>query len=93
MAGAIVDEQLEIQRCRFDSLPCEMGKLELIDDAALGTAGLQQQPLGAVKAVGDAIERLVDKYIEKRESPDEPFIAAFRRLGEAPFKEALYGHA
>jgi sulfite reductase (NADPH) hemoprotein beta-component len=43
--------------------------------------------------VPDAIERLVDKYIAERQSPDEPFIAAFRRLGEAPFKEALYGAA
>ena len=42
--------------------------------------------------VPDAIERLVDAYLERRESPDEPFIAAFRRIGEAPFKEALYGH-
>ena len=41
----------------------------------------------------DAIERLVNKYIETRESADEPFIEAYRRLGEAPFKEALYGHA
>jgi sulfite reductase (NADPH) hemoprotein beta-component len=47
----------------------------------------------AAEEVPDAIERLVDKYIETRESPDEPFIAAFRRLGEAPFKEALYGNA
>ncbi|HTJ58629.1 MAG TPA: nitrite/sulfite reductase [Devosiaceae bacterium] len=43
--------------------------------------------------VPDAIERLVDAYIARRETPDEPFIAAFRRLGEAPFKEALYGNA
>jgi sulfite reductase (NADPH) hemoprotein beta-component len=43
--------------------------------------------------VPDAIERLVDTYIARRESPEEPFIAAFRRLGEAPFKEALYGSA
>jgi sulfite reductase (NADPH) hemoprotein beta-component len=41
--------------------------------------------------VPDAVERLVDTYIARRNSPDEPFIAAFRRLGEAPFKEALYG--
>jgi sulfite reductase (NADPH) hemoprotein beta-component len=41
--------------------------------------------------VPDAIERLVDAYIARRQSPEEPFIAAFRRLGEAPFKEALYG--
>jgi sulfite reductase (NADPH) hemoprotein beta-component len=41
--------------------------------------------------VPDAVERLVDTYIALRETADEPFIAAFRRLGEAPFKEALYG--
>jgi len=41
--------------------------------------------------VPDAIERLVDAYIGLRQSPAEPFIAAVRRLGEAPFKEALYG--
>jgi len=41
--------------------------------------------------VPGAVERLVDAYIARRESPDEPFIAAFRRLGETPFKEALYG--
>ncbi|HEX4298427.1 MAG TPA: nitrite/sulfite reductase, partial [Devosia sp.] len=40
-----------------------------------------------------AIEKLVDTYIARRQSPDEPFIAAYRRLGEAPFKEALYGNA
>ncbi len=43
--------------------------------------------------VPDAVERLVDAYIARRESRAEPFIAAFRRLGEAPFKEALYGTA
>ena len=43
--------------------------------------------------VPDAIERLIDTYIAKRESADEPFIAAYRRLGDAPFKEALYGHS
>ncbi|WP_029040916.1 nitrite/sulfite reductase [Cucumibacter marinus] len=58
------------------------------EDAAVGSI------LGAGIAgddVPDAIEKLVDLYIEKRESADETFIAAFRRLGEAPFKEALYG--
>ena len=43
--------------------------------------------------VPDAVERLVDAYIERRESPEEPFIDAYRRLGDAPFKEALYGRA
>jgi sulfite reductase (NADPH) hemoprotein beta-component len=46
-----------------------------------------------VEDVPAAIERLVDLYISKRESADEPFIAAYRRLGDAPFKEALYGNA
>jgi sulfite reductase (NADPH) hemoprotein beta-component len=41
--------------------------------------------------VPDAIERLVDTYIAHRERDDEPFIDAYRRLGGAPFKEALYG--
>jgi sulfite reductase (NADPH) hemoprotein beta-component len=58
------------------------------EDASVGSI------LGAGIAgddVPDAIEKLVDLYIEKRESADETFIAVFRRLGEAPFKEALYG--
>jgi sulfite reductase (NADPH) hemoprotein beta-component len=41
--------------------------------------------------VPDAIERLVETYLARRESADEPFIAAYRRIGDAPFKEALYG--
>ncbi len=43
--------------------------------------------------VPGAIEKLVDFYIAQRTSEDETFIAAYRRLGEAPFKEALYGTA
>lgn len=44
------------------------------------------------EAVPDAISRLVDTYLAERQAPDEPFIAAYRRLGDAPF-EALYGTA
>jgi len=60
------------------------------EDAAIGSI------LGhgfVADEVPNAVERLVDTYLEKRESAQEPFIAAFRRLGEAPFKEALYGNA
>ncbi len=42
--------------------------------------------------VPGAIEKLVDTYIGHRQSPEESFVAAYRRLGEAPFKEALYGN-
>ncbi|MEO0957058.1 MAG: nitrite/sulfite reductase [Pseudomonadota bacterium] len=40
--------------------------------------------------VPDAIESIVDRYLELRESPRETFLQAYRRLGMAPFKEALY---
>ena len=45
------------------------------------------------EAVPAAIETLVDTYLAHRTSPAETFISAVRRLGEAPFKEALYGNA
>jgi len=46
-----------------------------------------------VEDVPAAIERLVDAYIARRQSPAETFIDAFRRIGKEPFKEALYGNA
>ena len=36
---------------------------------------------------------IVDTYLTHRQSTAEPFLAAYRRLGAAPFKEALYGAA
>ena len=33
---------------------------------------------------------IVDAYLRLRASPDETFLEAYRRLGMAPFKEALY---
>ena len=42
--------------------------------------------------VVDAIETVVDTYLKYRASPAEDFLAAYRRIGMAPFKEALYGH-
>jgi sulfite reductase (NADPH) hemoprotein beta-component len=38
-----------------------------------------------------AIERLMLAYLEHREDASETFLDAYRRLGAAPFKEALYG--
>ncbi|MEM6851488.1 MAG: nitrite/sulfite reductase [Pseudomonadota bacterium] len=38
----------------------------------------------------DAVEKVVDVYVDHRE-PGEAFLAAYRRIGAAPFKEALYG--
>ncbi len=39
-----------------------------------------------------AIETLVDTYLNLRTGPEESFLAAYRRVGMAPFKEALYAH-
>jgi sulfite reductase (NADPH) hemoprotein beta-component len=38
----------------------------------------------------DAVETVVDTYLKLRQSTDESFLAAHRRLGSEPFKEALY---
>lgn len=40
-----------------------------------------------------AVETVVDTYLKVRTAKDETFIDAYRRLGPAPFKEALYGNA
>jgi sulfite reductase (NADPH) hemoprotein beta-component len=37
-----------------------------------------------------ALERLLRAYLDVRRSPDETFLMAYRRLGRAPFKAALY---
>ena len=40
--------------------------------------------------VVDAIETVVDTYLELRQDKEENFLAAFRRVGMGPFKQALY---
>ncbi len=44
-------------------------------------------------AIVDAIEKVLDRYLTIRESPDERFLEAVRRVGFEPFKEAVYGAA
>ena len=38
-----------------------------------------------------AIERLIEAYLDVRESQDESFLDTYKRVGMAPFKTALYG--
>lgn len=45
----------------------------------------------AADQVPDAIEKIVDTYLKLRNSKDETFLEAYRRLGAQPFKETLYG--
>ena len=40
--------------------------------------------------IAGAIETIIDTYLSLRFGKEETFLAAYRRLGPAPFKEALY---
>jgi sulfite reductase beta subunit-like hemoprotein len=64
----------------------------------LGGSGDENASIGEIVGRGfsadeivDAVETIVDTYLGLRAGPDETFLAAYRRVGQAPFKEALYG--
>jgi len=66
----------------------------------LGGSGDETCSIGEIVGKGfssegviDAVETIVDTYLKLRESPREDFLTAYRRVGEAPFQEALYPHA
>jgi sulfite reductase (NADPH) hemoprotein beta-component len=59
------------------------------DDASIGD--ILGPSFGETELV-DAIERVVEVYLERR-SNGERFIDTYRRLGKAPFKERVYGAA
>ncbi|WP_417273561.1 nitrite/sulfite reductase [Celeribacter halophilus] len=63
----------------------------------LGGDGTEDMVLGdrtgpgfAYDEIVPAIERILKTYLELRASPEETFLMAYRRLGMAPFKAALY---
>jgi sulfite reductase (NADPH) hemoprotein beta-component len=43
--------------------------------------------------VVDAVEQLVEKYLDLRAGPSETFLDTYRRVGMKPFQECLYAHA
>ncbi|MCO6049470.1 nitrite/sulfite reductase [Mesorhizobium sp. RP14(2022)] len=45
----------------------------------------------APEEITDAVETVVDTYLGLRLDKSEKFLDAYRRVGAAPFKEALYG--
>ncbi|KFB08405.1 nitrite/sulfite reductase [Nitratireductor basaltis] len=64
----------------------------------LGGSGDENTSIGEIIGRGfgpdeivDAVETLVDTYLGLRTGKEETFLAAYRRVGAAPFKEALYG--
>jgi sulfite reductase (NADPH) hemoprotein beta-component len=64
----------------------------------LGGSGDERTSIGEIIGRGfgpdeitDAIERIVETYVGLRLGRDEKFLDTYRRVGAAPFKEALYG--
>ena len=57
------------------------------ENAALGDL---VGPAFPYDAIVDAVETIVNTYMDRRE-PGEQFLATYRRVGLAPFKEKLYG--
>ena len=64
---------------------------------SLGGTADETCTLGSITGPGfsseeivDAVETVVDTYLDLRNGGDENFLATYRRVGMAPFKEALY---
>jgi len=58
------------------------------DDAAIGDI---VGPSFTAEDVPAAVETIVDTYLRLRTDASETFVTAYRRLGKAPFRAALYG--
>ncbi|MEM7562193.1 MAG: nitrite/sulfite reductase, partial [Pseudomonadota bacterium] len=56
------------------------------NDTALGKV---LGPAVAKARIGDAIERIIEVYVERR-VPDETFLQTFQRIGRDPFKVKVY---
>jgi len=61
------------------------------DEGPHAAIGEKMGPGFAYEAVVPALERLLRRYLELRQNPAETFLAALRRLGPEPFRDALYG--
>lgn len=48
-------------------------------------------PAFTADEIVDAVRTVLDVYLENREDAQETFLTTYRRLGQAPFKEKLYG--
>jgi sulfite reductase (NADPH) hemoprotein beta-component len=67
---------------------------------SLGGGGDETCTIGAITGPGfssedvvDAVEKIVETYVKIRTEKDENFLTTYRRVGAAPFKEALYARA
>ncbi len=63
---------------------------------SLGTPAAVGKVIGPAFAQHEVpwvVQRLIEVYLEKRESEDERFVDCAHRLGIEPFKQHVYGHA
>ncbi|WGH78119.1 nitrite/sulfite reductase [Jannaschia ovalis] len=60
------------------------------DGTEAAAIGERAGPGFAYDEIVPAIERLILAYLDRRENASETFLDAYRRLGPAPFKAALY---
>ncbi len=65
---------------------------------SLGGSGAEDASLAKILGPGfseagvvDAVEKVIEAYRTVRSGPDERFLDTYRRLGDAPFKAAVYG--
>ncbi|WP_171207594.1 MULTISPECIES: nitrite/sulfite reductase [unclassified Ruegeria] len=63
------------------------------DGTETAAIGDRTGPGFAYDEIVPAVERIVDTYLEQRESAEEEFLQTYRRVGMAPFKAALYPEA
>ena len=73
-------------------------KGEELYQITLGGSANENSSIGKIVGPGftedkivDAVETVVDTYIGLRTNDNEPFLDVYRRVGDSPFKEALYG--
>ncbi|MEM6676535.1 MAG: nitrite/sulfite reductase [Pseudomonadota bacterium] len=78
---------LGIDRAGVESYQLTLGG----EPADIPAIGERTGPGFGFDEVPGAIETIVDRYLSLRENPRETFLQAYRRVGMAPFKEALYG--
>jgi sulfite reductase (NADPH) hemoprotein beta-component len=63
------------------------------DGTETAAIGDRTGPGFAYDEIVPAVERIVNTYLEQRDSPEEEFLQTYRRVGMAPFKAALYPEA
>ena len=74
----------------LDKAGVESYQITLGGDATeTATLGTRTGPGFGYDDVPDVIEKIVDTYLARRDGP-ETFLQTWRRIGMAPFKEALY---